>query len=301
MLRSFLLCVVVAPAAALAAELAVPPEFVLNRPHEANPVFTGAGSGHWDARIRERGWILRDGDSWRLWYTGYDGTKEGRRQLGLAVSNDGIHWERFAQKPLHDAWIEDMMIVPHEGQLFMFAEGEHDRAQLLVSRDGIHWNQRGTLDVRLTNGDPIPPGPFGTPTAYFEDDLWYLFYERRDEGVWLATSTDLTVWTNVTDDPILVPGPEAYDASRIALNQIVKFEGRYYALYHGTDDADQPALWTSNIAVSDDLKSWKKLDTNPIFPKTVNRSSNVLVSDQQGNFRLYTMHNQVELFLPKRR
>jgi hypothetical protein len=57
-----------------------------------NPVFKAAGPGHWDAKIRERGWILREGDTYHLWYTGYDGTREGIRQLGYATSNDGITW-----------------------------------------------------------------------------------------------------------------------------------------------------------------------------------------------------------------
>lgn len=35
------------------------------------PIFV-AQPGAWDAKIRERGWILRDGELWKLWYTGYD-------------------------------------------------------------------------------------------------------------------------------------------------------------------------------------------------------------------------------------
>ena len=275
-----------------------PPELTRFRPAEGNPVFTGAGSGRWDAAIRERGWVLRDGDRWRLWYTGYDGTREGRKRLGLATSRDGLRWERSAANPLLDLWVEDVMIVPHAGRLFMFCEGEGDQAQLLVSDDGLKWERLGTLDVRLANGEPIPPGPFGTPTAFFADGVWHLFYERRDEAVWHATSRDMQVWTNVSDDPVLKPGPGDYDASRIALNQILKHDGRYYALYHGTDDRDSPALWTSNLAVSDDLTTWTKFLGNPLFPKAANRSSNVLVPTADGRFRLYTMHGRVEAFLP---
>ena len=34
-----------------------------------NPVFTAAGPGHWDLRIRERGWILHAENAYRMWYT----------------------------------------------------------------------------------------------------------------------------------------------------------------------------------------------------------------------------------------
>src|SRR5262245_724257 len=54
-----------------------PPQLVNFEPAPApppkNPVFTAAGPGHWDVKIRERGWIIREGDAWHLWYTGYDG------------------------------------------------------------------------------------------------------------------------------------------------------------------------------------------------------------------------------------
>jgi hypothetical protein len=78
----------------------------------------------------------------------------------------------------------------------------------------------------------------------------------------------------------------------------VKHDGRYYALYHGTDDCDQPALWTSNLAVSDNLRTWTKFSDNPLFPKSADRSSNVLVPIGDGQFRLYTMHGRVETFPP---
>src|SRR4051794_37665073 len=53
-----------------------PPELVNWKPWPGNPVFTAEGAGHWDVKIRERGWILRDGNAWQLWFTGYDGTRE---------------------------------------------------------------------------------------------------------------------------------------------------------------------------------------------------------------------------------
>lgn len=80
-----------------------PHELVEFVPGKRNPVFTAAGAGHWDARIRERGWILKEGDQWRMWYTGYDGTREGQKMLGLATSPDGIRWTRHAI-PCTIAW-----------------------------------------------------------------------------------------------------------------------------------------------------------------------------------------------------
>lgn len=267
--------------------------------HPANPVFTAAGPDQWDARLRERGWVLFDREAkagspaWHLWYTGYDGTPAGRRKLGYATSADGLKWTRHPGNPLYDQhWVEDMMIVRHNGTFFMFAEGQDDQAHLLRSGDGITWTRAGQLDVRKTSGEPIDPGPYGTPVGWFENGRWYLFYERRDLGIWLATSSDMKIWRNVRDEPVLSPGPEPYDQDLIAMNQVIRHEGRYYATLHGSKRGTK--LWSSGLAVSDDLIHWTKYAGNPLFPVEANKSSGVLVHDGD-RWRLYTMHDQVHV------
>jgi len=265
---------------------------------EKNPVFTGAGEGKWDAKIRERGWILREEETWHLWYTGYDGTLDAQMMLGYATSPDGLTWTRSPDNPIYrEHWVEDMMIVKQAGTYYMFAEGRHDQAQLLTSTDRVHWKREGQLDVRYTNGKPLTPGPYGTPTAWFENGMWYLFYERMDLGVWLATSQDLKVWTNVQDEPVLPIGPGEYDKLQIALNQIVKLDGKYYALFHGTGMTERPRMWTTDIAVSTDLRHWRKYPGNPLLPTVENKSSGILIPDGKG-FRLYTMHEKVQVHFP---
>ncbi len=267
------------------------------KPADGNPVFTAA-EGHWDPKIRERGWILKDESGWKLWYTGYDpAVQPPMMSLGLATSSDGITWKRSSQTPIYnDGWVEDMMVVKHDGTYLMFAEGAGDQAQLLKSADGVHWNRVGTLDIRKTNGEPIAPGPFGTPTAYFEDGVWNLFYERRDAGIWLARSADLKVWTNVSDEPLILPGPDKYDALMIAMNQIVRVGDQYFAVLHGTGTPEKPRQWCTYLATSPDLIHWTKDPRGPLRPVTENKSSGQFVPDGK-QWRLYTMHEKVVLHL----
>jgi predicted GH43/DUF377 family glycosyl hydrolase len=276
-----------------------PPELVQFVPVEENPVFASA-KDQWDTRIRERGWIIREDGLYKLWYTGYDGTEQGRRMLGLATSPDGFVWTRHANNPLVSTeWVEDMMVVKQDGKYWMFAEGLNDRAHLLVSDDGVKWDRIGPLDIRMTNGQPIPEGAFGTPTVWPENDRWYLFYERSDLGVWLAASSDLKLWTNVQDEPVLKPGPGEYDKDQIALNQIIRRNGRYYAYYHGcTEKGPNRGLWSTSIATSTDLVHWDKYVNNPLLPVAENKSSGVLVHDGE-RYRLYTMHPAVNVHMPR--
>ena len=277
------------------AEKLFPPELVEFVPYEHNPVFTARGEGHWDERIRERGWILLEDGTWHLWFTGYDGTREGLKQLGYATSRDGLRWRRHPGNPIYgDHWVEDMMVLRHGDTYYMFAEGRGDRAHLLTSKDGIHWEREGPLDVRKTDGTPIDEGPYGTPTVWVENGVWHLFYERGDRGVWLATSRDRKVWTNVRDIPVLRPGPDLYDRDLIALNQIVKHGGRYYAYYHGTNTERDPRLWSTAIATSTDLIHWTKSPGNPLLPVDENKSSGILIRDGD-EYRLYTMHGEVNV------
>jgi predicted GH43/DUF377 family glycosyl hydrolase len=274
-----------------------PAELVKFVPYQATPVFAAA-KGEWDAKIRERGWIMREDGVYKLWYTGYDGSKEGIRRLGYATSPDGINWTRHPKNPLlKDVWVEDMMIVKDAGKYYMFAEGREDRAHLLTSTDGIDWKRVGQLDIRLKNGKPIADGPFGTPTVWLENGRWHLFYERNDLGIWLATSNDLKVWTNVQDEPVMTPGPGEYDKDLIALNQIIKHNGRYYAYYHGSSKAKK-GLWSTNVATSTDLIHWEKYTANPLLPLEENKSSGILVHDGE-RYRLYTMHPAVYLHVSK--
>jgi len=275
-----------------------PPEMTQWEPYQDNPVFSGTGSDTWDRRIRERGFMLREGDLWRLWYTGYDFDRTKRMLLGYATSPDGKLWTRHPGNPVFaGAWTEDVFVWKHDEQYYMFAEGEHDIAHWLTSPDGIRWQDHGRLDVRTADGQPLSAGPYGTPTVWVEGDTWHLFYERGDRGIWLATSKDRQVWTNVQDDPVIACGPEAYDRSAVALNQVIRHQGRYYGVYHANADPAWKGPWTTCLAASDDLVHWSKYSGNPIIRS--NDSSGVFVQDDQG-LRLYTMHPEVKLWLPRK-
>ena len=266
------------------------------KPDAANPLFKGGGPGAWDERIRERGWILREGDRWHFWYTGYNLGQSNLRRLGYATSRDGLHWRRKSSQPLvADAWIEDMQVIKWKGKYLMVAEGRGDLAHMLTSDDGVHWTGYRQLDVRRMNGEPISDGPYGTPTLYNENGRWYLFYERGDRGVWLAESKDRKVWVNVQDEPVLRLGPAAYDRYAIALNQVIKIDGRYYALYHANADPDWRGDWRMCLAVSDDLVHWQKCPQNPILEGDY--SSGQLVYDGKV-YRLYTPHPELRVFFP---
>ena len=276
-----------------------PADLVHWAPVATNPVFGGTGAESWDKKIRERGWILAEDGTFHLWYTGYndDQVQPPTRRLGHATSPDGLRWTRDPANPLSPLaeWVEDVCIVHQGDRYLMFAEGKGDVAHLLTSKDRIHWDEQGPLDVRKVDGTPIAAGPRGTPAVWFEDGVWSLFYERGDRGVWLARSRDLKVWTNVQDEPVMTMGPDAYDRHAVAFDQIFRRDGVYYAIYHANSHDPWQKDWTTCIARSRDLVHWEKYPGNPLIR---NDSSSGMVVPVDGRLRLYTMHPEVRAFEP---
>ena len=271
-----------------------PEELVHFVPYKNNPVFAATGGATWDNQIRERGWILREDNTWHLWYTGYTNI-DSIKYLGYATSPDGFIWTRYKDNPIYaSGWVEDMCVIKSDGTYYMFAEGKGDTAHMLMSTDRIHWTEQGNLNIRRTNGNSISKGPYGTPFVLKENGIWYLFYERDDSGIWLATSKDLKTWTNVQDEPVLNRGPESFDKYAVAMNQVIKYKGFYYGYYHASAFEDWHE-WSTNVAVSKDLIHWKKYPNNPIIDN--NKSSGILVNDGT-QYRLYTMHPEVNVYFP---
>jgi len=277
------------------------PEMVEFIPYSANPVFKGTGINTWDRKIRERGYILFENDIYKMWYTGYNDEVAREKYLGYATSKDGVNWTRYSDKPIFSSkWTEDMFVIKDNDIYYMYAEGMNDIAHLLESNDGINWTEKGDLKIRSAKGDTIP-GPYGTPSIWIENNKWYLFYERKDSAIWLATSDDKINWTNLQDEPVLKTGPEPYDVAAVAVNQIVKFNGKYYLYYHATSGTDwqhskNPVIWTSNVAMSTDLRHWIKYPGNPVVEG--DHSSPILVFDGKKP-TLYTMHPEVCRYLQK--
>ena len=264
-------------------------------PYQVNPIFTSGDSTKWDHQLRERGYILKEKGNYHLWYTGYS-KNDPRKFLGYATSKDGIQWDRYNGNPIvNNHWVEDVFVIKSKGTYYLFAEGQGDTAHMFTSTDRVHWQEKGNLDIRNTDGSPISIGPFGTPTVYIKNGIWYLFYERGDHGIWLATSNNLKIWRNVQDTPVIKMGPDEYDQYAVAMNQVIKYKGLYYGYYHASAFKDWHE-WSTNIAVSKDLVHWTKYKNNPILKN--NQSSGILVKDHK-RFRLYTMHRRVNLYLPE--
>ncbi len=157
--------------------------------------------------------------------------------------------------------------------------------------DGVHWTEQGPFDIRLTSGEPIPAGARGTPVLWFENGTQYLFYERGDAGVWLATSKDGKVWANVQDDPVIAKGPGESDKFAVAMNQVIKYRGRYYVFYHRLRYAGVERVEHERR----DERRPDPLDEVSEEPAAAREQVERVRRARRPGWRLYTMHDKVQL------
>jgi hypothetical protein len=279
-------------AAGCSASVPFPDELVRFAPLTSTPALAPE-PGRWDDTFIERGFVRKESDGYWLWFTGEHDGDVSHRALGLAWSPDGLAFDRVSPDPIYDAsHVEDVFVFAADGQYYIFCEGEGDQAQWLTSPDRVHWTHQGAIDVRQKDGTPLSSGPYGTPSVVIEGDTWYLLYERRDDGIWLAASRDHRTFVNVDDEPVIPLGPGSYDEARVSLNQVVQYQGRYYAFYNAQGRGPE---WTTAVASSSDLVHWDKFAGNPILDRVIA----VLTQEPEG-FRLYSMSPTVSVFASAR-
>jgi beta-fructofuranosidase len=150
---------------------------------------------------------------------------------------------------------------------------DRDGAFLLATRE-IPSSGTGNSDASARAlrekllGDPYRPGyhfvtpegtcmPFDPNGAIFwkgRYHLFYIFQDRRGHNWGHASSTDLFHWRH---------HPTGLTDGMFSGNAFLNREGRPTICYHQVGQGNAMA-----VAVDDDLNEWKKLESNPMTPKT---------------------------------
>ena len=109
--------------------------------------------------------LLQTGEGWWLFYSGYDGSDNGRRARVLAaVSGNGASWDRIG--PVLEPLAEEVAaghpcVIEHERRFHLFFASEDGEGVAIVratSADGLAWERRGPALL------PGAEGPDGLAT-----------------------------------------------------------------------------------------------------------------------------------------
>lgn len=108
---------------------------------ESDPVFQPAEKGQWDSGWVHQPRVFQTAEGWVMIYRGVSDTRGAKMKLGLAISSDGIHWERYAGNPIFKPgdikgaaqfWFTNAVLK--DDVLYLFVEGDiHQSTQIYLA------------------------------------------------------------------------------------------------------------------------------------------------------------------------
>ena len=258
--------------------------------------------GWWDSERVSSPQVLRDSDGlWKMWYYGRDATFDRMINLptgrcGLAISHDGVHWERVKGpltmgavfEPSSDpnrfdnAHVGVTDIRQENGLYWMWylggdqstmemtigaqtikAKGIQMRPGCAISRDGIHWVR---LDGPYRGAflDPGAPGEFDAmfcawPRVITADDGSYLmYYHTLDpaKGFLVGLASSPDGLNWEKRGPILGPGEPGSFDERGISCRHVIKHDGRYLMFY--EGTNNSGYYCIGLALSDDGIHWTK-------------------------------------------
>jgi predicted GH43/DUF377 family glycosyl hydrolase len=207
-----------------------------------DPIIDVGDPGSWDERhALDPAAVLANGKVF-LYYTG--SSPRADRAVCLAVSEDGVHFKKYAQNPVIIGGGPEVVVRDNVFFLYFWKEVPGKKGfqiHYATSADGYHF-------VEPMESLALPVGSAGswdsftveTPRIFVESGLAYMVYCGSDRNkdypfhAGLATSRDLVHWTKYARNPIFSRGNEgAWDEGAIWFTTVEKIKGRYYMWYEG--------------------------------------------------------------------
>lgn len=194
-----------------------------------------------------------------MYYVGFElGTQIRYRLLtGLAISKDrGNTFSRYSTVPVLERSSEEIYfrcgpycIRTQKGfQLWYVAGSEWTNLEgksmpvydirYAESTDGIHWPERGEIQIPITENDEHG---FGRPCVLpMKNGDYRMFYSvrRRSFGAYrlgYAESTDGRVWNRMDTDLNLDVSPGSFDSDAIMYAAPIDVDGKIYVFYNGNE------------------------------------------------------------------
>ena len=213
-------------------------------------------------QIVNRNCVLPDpkGNGWLMWYTGqvWDwGAGIGKSWIGVARSDDGVHFTRFRRDPVlvpeADFEKESVMnpFVMYDGGRFRmwYAAGETYEPNVVgyaESDDGVNWTKRPEGPVFACNPEKeYEQERIGAVDILKEEDGYLMFYigyrDIHTACVCAARSRDgITGWERVPENPLVMPSPGEWDADSCYKPTVVKEDdGTIRLWYNGRRGGDE--------------------------------------------------------------
>ncbi len=215
--------------------------------HPNNPILDPSESA-WDSYGLETPFVKKiDGEYW-LYYYGYDtdkiedvisGDKATLGSIGLAVSNDGITFNRDPANPV----LEPSPLTDQDTYVGLWDS----------------WAVEGPCIIEVGNEYWMYYGGAGSVAA-----------GEMINSIGLAISTDGKTWTKAIQNPLLHEGStSSWDRYHVIDPSVIKYNNQYILWYHGGDKYsavdDEYSNFNIGVAYSNNGIDWAKDSNNPVL------------------------------------
>lgn len=202
-------------------------------------VLTAGTVGTWDDFKVAPGAVIRDSNEYKMYFIGMR-DQYGAWRIGLAVSTDGINWQKYPY-PVLDTTYNEFEIAVHSvlkvnGKYYMYYDSSPSIAiYLATSVDGIHWTRNSSNPI-LAATKIWENGGVSYPSVIYENGEFKMIYDSKDHnGFGYATSTDGIHWVKDASNPIFTAGNTSNNwASKVAYPYFNKFGNQYRLYYTGS-------------------------------------------------------------------
>jgi predicted GH43/DUF377 family glycosyl hydrolase len=222
----------------------------------AEPVINRGGPGEWDAVDVLNPSVVRQGDAYYNYFSGFDGKTW---HTGLAVSADGVNWRKEGR--ILSSAGNGSAIAVEKGVLYYYQSGNPVQIGLAKSNDDHQWTQQGAAVLPVGLYRSWDEGGVADPYVIRAGRSYYMFYlgmdRARRQRLGVATSDDGTHWYKLRSNPILELGEYgAFDSNGLGEPAVWTARGYYWMLYTGRDRNEVRRL---GLARSRDGVRWEKL------------------------------------------
>ncbi len=241
----------------------------------SNPVLQIGSSGSWDDDVIADPTVLFDGEIYKMWYSGSDGSNY---RIGYATSEDGVNWTKYSGNPvlnlgLSGSWDDadvERPVVLFDGlnykMWFSASDGSTNSIGYATSQDGITWTKYSGNPVMNvgTSGSWDDNDIYG-PSVIYEDHMfkmWYLGNNSSSYAIGYATSQDGINWSKYSGNPVLSAGSSGSWDDIFVANPSVIFDGTTYKMWYEGFGGSARII---GYASSSDGTSWTKHAENPVL------------------------------------
>lgn len=248
----------------------------------SNPIVNLGVTGTWDAAAAGEVTVIKDGTTYKMWYSGQDAA--GVFRIGYATSTDGITWTKYGGNPVLNvgtagtwdaAGVASPMVIKDGVTYKMWFTGRDasdvGRIGYAASTDGITWTKSGANPV-LNIGTGWEALTVGSPAVILDSGTYKMWYSGKsglgiigDLKIGYATSPDGITWTKNGANPVLNAGTiGTWEDRGVGVASVIKDGTVYKIWYTGYTGTGNVTVSKIGYASSSDGIAWTKYGANPI-------------------------------------